>query len=49
LLAALNRKVVQDPNFIVPEGYRKVTEKTPIYNYVIPECARIVMEEYNGE
>ena len=33
----------------MPEGYRKVTEKTPVYNYVIPECARIVMEEHNGD
>ena len=39
LVAALNRKAQADPNFIIPEGFRKITEKTPIYNYVIPECA----------
>ena len=36
LIKALNDKLRKDPSYPIPEGYIKVTEKTPIYEYKIP-------------
>lgn len=37
LLKALNKKIKQDPNYPVPEDYRKVREKDLTYDYQIPD------------
>jgi hypothetical protein len=29
----------------VPEGFRKVTEKIPIYEYKLPDCAANILSE----
>ena len=36
LIKALNDKLRKDPNYPIPEGFIKVTEKTPVYEYKIP-------------
>ncbi len=38
LIKALNEKLKKDPNYPIPEGYIKVTEKTPVYKYKVPVC-----------
>ncbi len=38
LIKALNEKLKKDPNYPIPEGYIKVTEKTPVYEYKVPAC-----------
>lgn len=37
LLNALNKKIKEDPNYPVPEGYKKVTERDIVYDYKLPE------------
>jgi hypothetical protein len=37
LIKALNEKLAKDPNYPIPEGYVKQLEKTPIYDYIIPQ------------
>jgi hypothetical protein len=32
----LNDKLKKDPNYPIPEGFIKVTEKTPVYEYKVP-------------
>jgi hypothetical protein len=36
LINALEEKLMEDPNYPVPEGYKKVVEKEPIFSYEIP-------------
>jgi hypothetical protein len=36
LVKALNEKLKKDPSYPIPEGFVKVTEKTPVYDYKIP-------------
>jgi len=36
IIAALNEKVENDPDYILPEGYQKVREKSQIYSYELP-------------
>jgi hypothetical protein len=36
LIKALNDKLKKDPNYPIPEGFIKVTEKTPVYEYKVP-------------
>lgn len=45
LISALEKKVIEDPNYPVPEGYRKVVEKIPIYTYKLPECVKQLMKD----
>ncbi len=33
----MNRRVNENPDFIIPEGFYKVTEKEQIFNYHIPQ------------
>ena len=47
LIKAIEKKIDTDPTYPVPEGYRKTVEKSPIYKYHIPECAREVMKPSN--
>lgn len=37
LLNALNKKIKEDPNYPIPEGYKKVKEKDIIYDYKLPD------------
>jgi len=36
-LLALNKKLDQDPDYPVPEGFTKQKEKTILYNYGVPD------------
>jgi hypothetical protein len=45
LIQALDKKINQDPNYPVPEGFMKVIEKMPIYTYKVPECAAKSLKE----
>ena len=45
LVAALDQKLKDDPTYPVPEGFRKVTEKEPIYEYKLPDCAAAILTE----
>jgi hypothetical protein len=45
LIQALDKKINQDPNYPVPEGFTKVIEKMPIYTYKVPECAAKLLKE----
>lgn len=45
LIHALEEKCFEDPSYPVPEGFRKVTEKQPVFTYAIPECARNLLSE----
>jgi len=37
LLKALNKKLIENPDYPVPEGFKKVKEKTLIHNYELPK------------
>jgi hypothetical protein len=37
LLNALNKKIKEDPNYPIPEDYKKVKEKEMIYEYKLPD------------
>lgn len=39
LIQALEKKVNEDSNYPIPEGFTKVIEKTPIYSYKVADCA----------
>ena len=45
LLKTLNEKVRVQPDLIVPEGFFKVKEKVPVYNYSVPKAALPVVGE----
>ena len=45
LMAALEAKVNEDEDFPVPEGFKKVVEKVPIYSFNVPACAAAVLKE----
>lgn len=45
LLHALNAKLAVDPTYPIPQGFRKQVEKTPIYKYNVPDCAKVVLKE----
>lgn len=45
LIKALNEKMRNDPQYPIPEGYIKVVEKTPVYEYKIPaDIAKCIKE-----
>ena len=50
MLKEINKRVKENPDLIIPEGYYKVVEKEQIMNYhlpdylVIPESKKIVIE-----
>ena len=33
LIEALNARVVQDPSYVLPEGFQKVKEQNQVFNY----------------
>ena len=43
LIKALEIKVNKDPSYPVPEGFKKVLEKTPIFQYALPPCSKSVL------
>jgi len=45
LLTALNAKLAVDPTYPIPQGFRKQVEKTPIYQFKVPECAKSILKE----
>jgi len=45
LIQALEAEVAQDPDFEMPEGFKKQVIKIPNYDFSIPDCARAVMKE----
>lgn len=45
LIQALDKKINEDPNYPIPEGYTKVVEKIPVYSYKVPECAAKFLKE----
>ena len=45
LIKAIEHKLQEDPSYPVPEGFRKVTEKIPVYEYALPECISNVISE----
>lgn len=40
LIKALNEKLAQQPSYPIPEGFVKQLEKTPVYEYRVPEMVR---------
>jgi hypothetical protein len=36
----LDKKVNEDPSYPVPEGFRKICEKVPVYKYRVPDTIR---------
>jgi hypothetical protein len=45
LIEALDKQLKKDPSYPIPEGFKKVTEKIPVYNYRLPDVAKAVMTE----
>jgi hypothetical protein len=41
MLREMNRRVKDNPDYILPEGYYKVVEKDQNFNYQIPEYMQI--------
>ena len=41
LLHALDEKVNKDPSYPIPEGFRKVQGKVPVYRYEVPDTVRM--------
>ena len=50
MLKEINKRVKENPDLIIPEGYYKVVEKEQIMNYhlpdylIIPESKKVVIE-----
>jgi len=38
-------KLVDDPNFNLPEGFKKEKVKEPVYDFSIPDCAKALIPE----
>jgi hypothetical protein len=36
LIEALNARVVQDPSYVLPEGFQKVKEQNQVFSYEVP-------------
>jgi len=45
LINALEEKLITDPNYPIPEGYKKVVEKEPTFSYKVPDCAKAILPE----
>lgn len=45
LIHALEEKCLEDPSYPVPEGFRKVIEKQPVFSFAIPDCAKSLLSE----
>ena len=45
LIKELNLRLMDDPTYPIPEGYFKVKEKTPIYDYTLPESILDIVSE----
>ena len=45
LIAALEKKVKEDPTFIIPEGYKKEVQRIPRYHFRVAQPARDVLKE----
>ncbi len=45
LVKALNDKLQSDPGYPIPEGFFKVMERTPVYEYRVPKSMYAVDEE----
>lgn len=45
LIKALNEKLKKDPSYPIPEGYLKIGEKTPVYQYLIPQEIAAMLKE----
>lgn len=45
LVKALNEKLKTDPSYPIPEGYVKQLEKTPIYDFKVPESISKYMKD----
>ena len=45
LIKALNEKLKKDPSYPIPEGYVKIGEKTPVYQYLIPQEIAAMLNE----
>ena len=45
LLQALDKKVNEDPSYPIPEGFRKVQGKVPVYRYEVPDTVRMFATE----
>ena len=45
LIGALEEKCNDDPNFIVPEGFRKILEKQPCFKFEVPQMAKEILGE----
>lgn len=41
----MNKKVNEDPEFILPEGFVKVNERKPVYSYDLPDSMTEVLGE----
>jgi hypothetical protein len=44
-MLALEEQVNKDKDFQVPEGFKRVVEKVPIYSFNVPACAAAVLKE----
>jgi hypothetical protein len=45
LIKALNEKLANDPNYLIPEGYHKQTERIANYTFLLPETIREQLPE----
>ena len=45
LMLAMQEQANLDPDYQVPEGYKKVLERVPTYSFKVPECAAAVLKE----
>ena len=45
LVLALNLKLQTDENYPLPEGFMKIKERRPVYNYDIPEYTKEIAGE----
>ena len=41
MLQELNRRVLENPNYVLPEGYMKTVEKEMVLHYSVPYCLNI--------
>jgi hypothetical protein len=48
LIKALNDKLRSDPQYPIPEGYMKQLERTPVYDYQIPDSIRSQLPPSNA-
>ena len=45
VLNALDKRLIDNPELRIPEGFKKKVEKTPVYEYRVPDFVKNITKE----